>query len=82
MYTDMEYRKAIVYKYAIDELWDNDLEKIACSLKSATKTYEFLRCPCCIDIFGTHSLNVLDQTASTILPLQNDATSKKGFYGN
>jgi hypothetical protein len=81
MYTDADYRKAIVYKYAIAELWNNDSEKIVCSLKKATKCYEYLRCPCCIDIINTDS-NDSDQYIPNMFPFQNDAQSKSGLYGN
>lgn len=74
MYTDTDYRKAIVYKYAIDELWDDDLEKIARSLKNATKTYDLLRCPCCVD--------VLNKSTSNSLPSQHKAEAANGLYGN
>ena len=82
MYTDVEYRKAIIYKYAIDELWENDSERFACTLKKATKCYVYLRCPCCIDTVGTYSSSDLEQKAPTVFPFPQDANSNSGFYGN
>ena len=82
MYTDVEYRKAIVYKYAMNELWENDLERFACTLKKATKCYVYLRCPCCIDTVGTYSSSDLEQNDPTVFPFPQDANSNSGFYGN
>ena len=82
MYTDAEYRRAIIYKYAIHELWENDSVKIACTLKKTTKCYVYLRCPCCIDIFGTHFNSDVEQNDQNMLPFQRDAKPNSGFYGN
>ena len=48
MYTDAEYRKAIVYNYAIAEKWTEDMTKFRQTFKTATKTYKYLRCPFCV----------------------------------
>ena len=42
MYTDVEYRQAIVYTYAMNEKWADNPDKIRHALKEATKNYKYL----------------------------------------
>jgi hypothetical protein len=42
MYTDLEYRKAIIYTYAKNEKWEDNNEKFRRVLKEATTMYKYL----------------------------------------
>ena len=50
MYTDAEYRKAIVLSYATIEKWDENKCQFQLALTQATKNYKFLRCPFCVSM--------------------------------
>jgi hypothetical protein len=58
IYTDIEYRKAIVYTYAKTEDWANNADKFSKALKEATKTYKFLRCPFCVPKLTQHERHI------------------------
>jgi hypothetical protein len=68
MYTDLSYRKAIVYAHGTIANWENDEEKFRSFLKTATKSYKHLYCPCCIDLLG--------------LAQKDDTITLNGLYGN
>ena len=42
MYTDVEYRKAIIYNYAKNEGWEENKKKFRYATKEATKSYKYL----------------------------------------
>jgi len=48
MYTDAEYRRAIVYSYATCEAWTDSLALFCQAMKEATTKYKFLHCPFCV----------------------------------
>jgi hypothetical protein len=72
IYTDIEYRKAIVYTYAKTEDWANNADKFSKALKEATKTYKFLRCPFCVPKLTQHESHIF----------QDHATEFSGLFGN
>ena len=41
IYTDSEYRKAVVQSYAKNEGWEEDSDKILATLRNATKAYAY-----------------------------------------
>ena len=84
MYTDSDYRKAIVHKHAKDESWETDSVRIAGTLKNATKCYAFLKCPCCdAEINATRS-HLLDKNDVDVFPFPTTPNTQlhSGLYGN
>ena len=82
IYMDTDYRKAIVYWYEGTSTPENDSNSIAIALKTATKNYKYLRCPCCVNILTAvprQTDNMLDQH---LFLLHNDTTEHSGLYGN
>ena len=72
MYTDLEYRKAIIYTYAKNEKWEDNNEKFRRVLKEATKMYKYLRCPFCVPTFTQHDRHIF----------HHHATETSGLFGN
>mmetsp|Transcript_26122 Transcript_26122/g.37474 ORF Transcript_26122/g.37474 Transcript_26122/m.37474 type:complete len:888 (+) Transcript_26122:179-2842(+) len=83
MYTDSDYRKAIVYTYAKLESWHDNSEKFTSTLKTATKTYSFLCCPCCITTLNPQcNSNAFDEQPGHLFLLKDGAVINSGLYGN
>ena len=83
MYTDSEYRRAIVYTHAKLGSWHDNPTKLASALKIATKTYIYLCCPHC-----TSNLHPISQPTDNndydhhLFSLQDGVTVNSGLYGN
>jgi hypothetical protein len=79
MYTDADYRKGIVYTYALQEGWEADTVKFKAALKQAAKSYKFLRCPCCMGHLNHHSAQ---RTSECSIMFASHAEKDSGLYGN
>jgi hypothetical protein len=83
MYTDSDYRKAIVYTYAKLESWHDNSEKFTSTLKTATKTYSLLCCPYCITTLNSQcNSNAFDEQPGHLFLLKDGAVINSGLYGN
>ena len=72
IYTDVEYRKAIIYNCAKNEGWEENKEKLRSATKEATKSYKYLRCPFCTLVSGQHDRHMF----------QNQTLDGCGLLGN
>ena len=83
MYVDSTYRRAIIHTYI--EQWRDISEPMDVMLKSATKSYKYLRCLCCVAILYQEDKTV--PTTNThnythLFHLQHGPNVNSGLYGN
>jgi len=66
MYTDKDYLKGVIL-FANRENWETDAKKLQIAMREATKSYKFLRCPCCTKLHDHCSIisgcNVQDSSS-------------------
>ena len=80
MYTDANYRIAVIYQYAVREKWEINSAIHKAALKEATKSYKYLRCPCCVELVGGYSSTQGPVTGSH--SFTSHAEKSSGLYGN
>ena len=83
MYVDSTYRKAFVQQCI--KQWGDPSDSLVSALKLATKSYKYLRCPCCITILhheNTTTLNDNTKHPSNLLHLQHGPIVNSGLYAN
>jgi len=82
MYTDCEYRKTIVYTLAKSENWESNSTKLLSAFKLASKSYHYLRRPCCVNALQCDFATDTTTNNHHLFYLENGATANSGLYGN